>query len=279
MAGIFSAVSRRIYAPKSEAFKAYQQLVSGKTGLEIGGPSPIFGRRGLLPIYPIVGHLDNCNFGYSTIWEGRLIEGLNFRYDTSHSPGYQYIREATDLVSIPSGFYDFMLSSHAIEHTANPLKALEEWKRVLKDDGFIILVVPHKDGTFDRKRPLTTLDHLVQDYQCSTGEDDLTHLPEILKLHDFEADHEAGSVDEFKRRSERNHENRCLHQHVFNTELLLAVTNYMGLQIWAVESTMPCHIILIAQKLSLNQAPKNQIFMDQGASYHLQSPFPSDKST
>ena len=41
-------------------------------------------------------------------------------------PGYQYIAEANDLRMIESGTYHFVLSSHTIEHTAKPLRALRE---------------------------------------------------------------------------------------------------------------------------------------------------------
>ena len=31
--------------------------------------------------------------------------------------------------------YDVLLSSHTLEHIANPLRALSEWKRIVGDDG------------------------------------------------------------------------------------------------------------------------------------------------
>ena len=72
--------------------------------------------------------------------------------------------------------------SHCIEHIANPLKAISEWKRILKDNGLILLIVPHKDKTFDHNRPITSLSHLIEDMKTDVQEDDSTHLPEILEL-------------------------------------------------------------------------------------------------
>jgi len=39
--------------------------------------------------------------------------------------------------------FDYILSSHIIEHLDNPLKFTEELKRILKKDGLICIIVPH----------------------------------------------------------------------------------------------------------------------------------------
>jgi SAM-dependent methyltransferase len=204
-------------------------------------------------------------------------EGLTFRYDEQHAPGYQYIIEATDLAVIASNTYDFVLSSHTLEHTANPLRALREWLRVLKAPGLLVLVLPHKDGTFDHRRPVTPLEHLVEDFERGTAEEDLTHLPEILARHDLRRDPEAGDFAAFKTRSERNFENRCLHHHVFDSEAVVRLIDYMGLELRALEPMRPYHIFAVAEKLSGGQPPHNQAFWGKRAEYRRRSPFPSDR--
>lgn len=67
-----------------------QTLLSDKSGLEIGGPSSIFQKEGLLPIYPIFNNLDNCNFADLTIWEGRITQGVGFQYDKNRPLGGQF---------------------------------------------------------------------------------------------------------------------------------------------------------------------------------------------
>jgi hypothetical protein len=112
----------------------------------------------------------------------------------------------------------------------------------------LILIFPHKDGTFDHRRPVTSLNHLLGDFANNTAEDDMTHLTEVLELHDFDRSPGVGSIEEFRRRSMLNLENRCLHHHVFDTHLAVEVVNHMGLQLGAVELFHPFHIAVTARK-------------------------------
>jgi SAM-dependent methyltransferase len=54
--------------------------------------------------------------------------------------------------------FDFVISSHVIEHFFDPIAALLEWVRVAKR--YVYLIVPHVDRTFDRGRPVTTIAEL-----------------------------------------------------------------------------------------------------------------------
>lgn len=278
--GLLVAIAARVrnVCPKqSQSFRVNVNLLSGKNGIEIGGPSPVFAKKGLFPVYPIVSHLDNCNFGGTTVWEGHIKEGLSFQFDRNKPAGQQYIVEATAMGSIRSASYDFVLSSHALEHTANPILALAEWIRLLKDQGTLVLLLPHKDATFDHRRPVTTMQHLMADFNAGMAEDDLTHMPEILALHDLMRDPEAGDMASFKARSERNFENRCFHHHVFDTLLAVRLVDHMGLQIRAVEAIRPMHILIIAQKTDGGVSPNNSAYLGESAQYRHHSPFASDR--
>ena len=261
----------RCYAREREAF-------TGKTGIEFGGPSPIFAARGIFPVYPLALRVDNCNFDSQTLWEGRIEPQHGFHFDPRREPGQQFVAEATDLRFLPDGGYDFVLSSHMLEHSANPLKALREWLRLLKPGGTLLLVLPHREGTFDHRRPVTPLTHLVEDFERQRGEDDLTHLPEILSLHDLRRDPGAGGFEAFKARSERNRENRGLHHHVFDTRLAVELLDHVGVRIRAVESTFPFHIAALATRLESGQRPDNTEFLGPRAPYRSASPFRSDRT-
>jgi SAM-dependent methyltransferase len=251
-------------------------LIEGQTGLEIGGPSPVFRRRGLVPVYPRIARLDNCNFSPETIWEGHVQGGESFRYDPQRAPGTQFFAEATQLSFARDNSYDFVLSSHTLEHSANPLKALHEWRRVLKAGGRMLIVLPHKDATFDHRRPVTSLAHLIEDFERDMGEDDLTHLPEILALHDLARDRAAGTAEQFAARSAKNFENRCLHQHVFDTARAVELMDRAGLQILEVEAVRPLHILVVA--LDPGDRPAgNARFLGADSPYRSSSPFASDQ--
>jgi SAM-dependent methyltransferase len=68
---------------------------------------------------------------------------------------------------------DFVLASHVIEHIPDPIAALHEWVRVARR--YVFLVVPHRDRTFDRDRPLTPLAELVERHASGLRSDEDQH--------------------------------------------------------------------------------------------------------
>lgn len=251
IAGLAFAINSRVrglLAGQAKSFRVHENLFAGKSGLEIGGPSRVFSARGVFPVYPIVGNLDNCTFGNVTVWEGDIKPGRTFRFDRNKPAGLQHIADGTDMARFSATTFDFVLASHVLEHVANPILALSEWKRLLKDGGTLVLILPDKRHTFDHRRPVTTLEHLIEDSKSGMTEDDLTHLPEILALHDLERDPEAGNIETFRLRSEHNFENRCLHHHVFDTRLAVNLVEHLGLAVLAADEIRPHHILVLAQK-------------------------------
>lgn len=190
------------------------------------------------------------NFSNETIWEGQIKEEF-FNFENKVL-GKQFIKEASILDGIEPNQYDFVISSEMIQHIANPLRALYEWKRILVNDGFLILIVPNMNRTFDHRRELTTLQHLIDDYNNNTGEDDLTHLAEILKKHDLSRDQLAGSFEQFKNRSENNFKIRALHHHVFNETLVKEMLTFTGFKIIDIELFFTI-IIVLAKKTDVSE--------------------------
>lgn len=193
-------------------------------GLEIGGPSQYF--RKTLPIYPDITRLDNVIYSDHTIWgdygDRYIVDGKDV--------GKNLICDATDLSDVCRK-YDFILSSNVIEHIANPLLAVNEWVSHLKVLGLLVIVAPKKESNFDHRRQVTKMEHLICDFEWNVTEHDRTHLPEILELHDLPLDPPAGNHVHFTARSMRNIENRCLHHHVFDKELLIEILDYFDLQL------------------------------------------------
>lgn len=69
------------------------------------------------------------------------------------------------LGTIADSSQDFVIANHFIEHCENPLLALRNMLRVLRASGVLYLAVPDKRHTFDAERPVTTLSHLLRDYE------------------------------------------------------------------------------------------------------------------
>ena len=240
---VWSVIFKKITKKNIKNYHSISTIVKGKYGIEIGGPSWIFRDYSVIPIYKLIKQLDSCNFASNTIWENSLIEGHTFNF-YKNKIGYQYIREATDLTKIPDENYDFLLSSNCLEHIANPIKALYEWIRVVKSNGYLLIVVPNKDEGFDHKRNITSFDHLLSDFKNNTQEDDFTHLEEILALHDLNFDLKAGTFEQFKDRSLQNHTNRTLHHHVFDVPLLKEIFHFLKLEVVFTEIAEKNNIIL-----------------------------------
>ena len=53
--------------------------------------------------------------------------------------------DAEILETIPDNSYDFIHSSHCLEHLNNPLTGLFNWIRVIKPTGYLIVTVPDED--------------------------------------------------------------------------------------------------------------------------------------
>lgn len=266
-----------VHPPRSRCAALCGRALEGRKGLEIGGPSRIFSERGLIPVYGVAAGIDGANFAGSTVWADNLGEDRPYEF-AGRRMGRQYVREATDLHGLGSQSYDFVLSSHAIEHVANPLGALAEWKRVLRAGAPLVLVVPHKDATFDHRRPVTSLKHLEDDFAENRAEDDLSHLPEILELHDLTRDWGAGDPDEFRRRCEDNVATRCIHHHVFDTDLAVRMVDRAGFRILAVEPARPNNIIVVGIGPDANGTVDNALFLNADAEWRALSPFRSDRT-
>ena len=237
----------KVFIIKIPRHDKWQKYFKNKYGIEIGGPSGMFNVNSYLPLYAIAKEIDGVNFSNLTVWEGALSEGRNYKY--FNKTGYQFITEGDNLINIKNETYDFVLSCNNLEHMANPIKAIFEWKRILKKDGVMLLVLPNKEVNFDHKRPFTTIEHLINDYNNKTSEDDMTHLNEILQLHDLRRDPQAKPYKNFVVRCNDNSKNRCMHHHVFNQNVLKEMIELSTLKVLLQHSSYTDHFILATNQI------------------------------
>lgn len=75
---------------------------------------------------------------------------------------------------------DYVVTSHVLEHVANPIAAFAEWHRVLRHGGIVYLLVPDRRYTWDRPRRLTPVSHLLEDFERGTTACDATHIDDFV---------------------------------------------------------------------------------------------------
>lgn len=63
-----------------------------------------------------------------------------------------------------SKYYDWVISSHMIEHTPDLIGFLNDCDAILKDDGVISLVIPDKRYCFDHYRPITGISKIIDSH-------------------------------------------------------------------------------------------------------------------
>ena len=60
------------------------------------------------------------------------------------------LKRGTDAMALPEGQWDYVFSSHCLEHLANPIEALEHWLTRLVSGGTLFLYLPHPDMVYWR---------------------------------------------------------------------------------------------------------------------------------
>lgn len=66
---------------------------------------------------------------------------------------------AADLYWFRNGVFDYVFSSHLLEHLERPKAALKEWLRVLKPGGFLVLYLPLTGHYPDPGQPGANQEH------------------------------------------------------------------------------------------------------------------------
>ena len=69
-----------------------------------------------------------------------------------------------DCIPVEDGSFDFVISSHVIEHFYDPISAIKEWMRIATK--YIFIICPHRDALeSDRDKPLTGLSEHIERFK------------------------------------------------------------------------------------------------------------------
>ncbi len=84
---------------------------------------------------------------------------------------------ADALDQIADDSQDYVLSSHVIEHTPNPIACFQEWNRVIKDGGYVYMIFPKREAPYgDQNRKITPMRYFECAYDQSWGLEEAFNL-------------------------------------------------------------------------------------------------------
>jgi SAM-dependent methyltransferase len=127
------------------------------------------------------------------------------------------VGDGENLTALPDASQDFVIANHVVEHCEDPIGTIEGFCRVLRPDGVIFLAIPDKrESIIDQRRPLTTIDHLIQDHELGASYSRRGHYLEFVEFVErktgLELYTEAYALDA---------SSRTLHFHVWTAETFL----------------------------------------------------------
>lgn len=141
------------------------------------------------------------------------------------------VSDGERLTGIDDASQDFIIASHFLEHCQNPIGTLIQFFRVLRPNGVAYLKIPDKRYTFDRERPLTTLQHVWDDHERGPECHRREHFEEYVRFV-----HHVTDAAEVQRQAQLlMDQDFSIHYHVWTQqeflELLLSIRQPIGFEI------------------------------------------------
>lgn len=175
-------------------------------------------------------------------------------------PNPDFVADA-NRIPASDGRFDFLLSSHYLEHAQNTIKTLNEWTRVLRAGGTLFLILPHGDRTLDRHRAKTALQHHIDDFTTLTDRPDRSHIEEITAGWSANEDAEAAGIA-YEREWGAHRwdwdfrfENDVIHFHVWTQDEIVRLLQYLNFKIIFVDEFVPERtdsFVVVARKRRYN---------------------------
>lgn len=131
------------------------------------------------------------------------------------------------LSQIAPGSLDFLVANHVFEHCQNPLGTLQLWLSKLRPNGTLFCAVPDGHFTFDRERPVTTLEHLWHDFERGPQDSYEDHLREWTR---FIAKPDESRFDESVAQLKAS--GYSIHFHVWDFDSLQAMLQSLQTRNW-----------------------------------------------
>jgi ubiquinone/menaquinone biosynthesis C-methylase UbiE len=95
-------------------------------------------------------HLDFVRHSFNTYYisdiNSAFLDKSKQRYENNSN--IKYVQQDARNISFLDDTFDRLISIYTLEHLLNPHLALKEWKRVVKKNGIISIVIPTEGGVF-----------------------------------------------------------------------------------------------------------------------------------
>jgi hypothetical protein len=205
----------RTQLPKRRPYtqESLLSLLAGE-GIEIGAlhsPAPLDSKRAHV-LYVDNLPLDDLRERY----------GKNVGADRIRAP--DVVCDGATLAPFLPSSLDFIVARHLLEHLPDPLAALIRWHEVLRPGGLLFLSLPHREHTFDKERPRTTLEHLLADYREPSAVRDFEHYLEWAE----KVNNRAPGGPAFQRATELALMGYAIHYHVWEPPDIEEIFSWLG---------------------------------------------------
>ncbi len=123
--------------------------------------------------------------------------GTHWQTNKTLEPAKVHVVASGDNLPFKDESFDYVVNSHVVEHFFDPIKTIKEWFRVIKKGSYLIMIVPHKERTYDRLRPITSVQELLDRHSgkltyesyAAIGYEKYNKDPSMqLELHDLPPD-------------------------------------------------------------------------------------------
>lgn len=97
----------------------------------------------------------------------------------------EIVDDGETLATLADASQDFVIASHVLEHTQDPIGALRHHLRVLRPGGVLLLALPDRRHGIDERRAPTPLEHLLADHADGGAASRARHYREWSELVDL----------------------------------------------------------------------------------------------
>jgi SAM-dependent methyltransferase len=105
------------------------------------------------------------------------------------------IDDGERLTTIPEGSQDFIVANHFLEHCEDPIRTIGTHLGKLRPGGVLFYAVPDKRYTFDHRRPVTPLEHMIEDHEQGPERSRSDHYAEWIRMVKDEPPQRAAELE------------------------------------------------------------------------------------